>query len=215
MTDLSQLAAILSQPEDRSRFLGVTVGVVTNNQDPDGLGRVKVKFPWLSDQDESHWARILTPMAGNDRGLYFLPEVDDEVLVAFEHGRADFPYVLGALWNGKDKTPESNDDGQNNMRTIKSRSGHIIRLDDTDGSEKIEILDKSGKNSVVISTADNTITVAADADITIESSSGKLTFSGNGIEIKSQAEVKIEAGSDMNLEAGGQQTIKGATVNIN
>ena len=215
MTDLSQLAAILSQPEDRSRFFGVTVGVVTNNQDPDGLGRVKVKFPWLSDEDESNWARILTPMAGNDRGLYFLPEVDDEVLVAFEHGQADFPYVLGALWNGKDKTPESNDDGQNNMRTIKSRSGHIIRLDDTDGSEKIEILDKSGKNSFVISTADNTITVAADADITIESSSGKLTFSGNGIEIKSQAEVKIEAGSDMNLEASGQQTIKGATVNIN
>jgi len=215
MTDLSQLTAILSQPEDRSRFFGVTVGVVTNNQDPDGLGRVKVKFPWLSDQDESNWARILTPMAGNDRGLYFLPEVDDEVLVAFEHGQADFPYVLGALWNGKDKTPESNDDGQNNMRTIKSRSGHIIRLDDTDGSEKIEILDKSGKNSFVISTADNTITVAADADITIESSSGKLSFSGNGIEIKSQAEVKIEAGSDMNLEASGQQTIKGATVNIN
>jgi uncharacterized protein involved in type VI secretion and phage assembly len=215
MTDLSQLTAILSQPEDRGRFLGVTVGVVTNNQDPDGLGRVKVKFPWLSDEDESNWARILTPMAGNDRGLYFLPEVDDEVLVAFEHGQADFPYVLGALWNGKDKTPESNDDGQNNMRTIKSRSGHIIRLDDTDGSEKIEILDKSGKNSFVISTADNTITVAADADITIESSSGKLTFSGNGIEIKSQAEVKIEAGSDMNLEASGQQTIKGATVNIN
>jgi len=215
MTDLSPLAALLSQPRGHGRFYGVTVGVVTNNQDPDGLGRIKVKLPWLSDQDESHWARVLAPMAGNDRGLYFLPEVDDEVLVAFEHGQAEFPYVLGALWNGKDKPPESNDDGSNNLRTIKSRSGHIIRLDDTDGSEKIEILDKSGKNSIVISTADNTITLAADADITIESGSGKLTLSGKGIEIKSQAEVKIEAGSDMNLEAGGQQTIKGATVNIN
>ena len=215
MIDMSQLAAILSPADGNSRFLGVAVGIVTNNQDPDNLGRVKVKFPWLSDEDESHWARILTPMAGNDRGLYFLPEVDDEVLVAFEHGRAEFPYVLGALWNGKDKVPETNDDGKNNMRTIKSRSGHIIRLDDTDGSEKIEILDKSGKNSVVIDSAENSITVAADADITIESGSGKLILSGNGIEITSQAEVKVEAGSDMNLEASGQQTIKGATVNIN
>lgn len=215
MIDMSQLAAILSPSEGDSRFFGVTVGVVTNNQDPDNLGRVKVKFPWLSDQDESHWARVLTPMAGNDRGLYFLPEVDDEVLVAFEHGRAEFPYVLGALWNGKDKAPESNDDGKNNMRTIKSRSGHIIRLDDTDGGEKIEILDKSGKNSVVINTADNTIAVAADADITVQSSSGKLILSGNGIEIKSQADVKIEASANMDLKAGGQMNVKGTMVNIN
>jgi uncharacterized protein involved in type VI secretion and phage assembly len=215
MIDMRQLAAIFSPSEGDGRFFGVTVGVVTNNQDPDNLGRVKVKFPWLSDEDESHWARVLTPMAGNDRGLYFLPEVDDEVLVAFEHGRAEFPYVLGALWNGKDKAPESNDDGKNNMRTLKSRSGHIIRLDDTDGSEKIEILDKSGKNSVVISTADNTITVAADADITVQSGSGKLILSGNGIEIKSQTDVKIEASANMDLEAGGQMNVKGSMVNIN
>ncbi|MDQ3855312.1 MAG: phage baseplate assembly protein V, partial [Chloroflexota bacterium] len=127
----------------------MVVGLVTNNQDPDGLGRVKVKFPWLSDEDESSWARIVTPMAGNDRGLYFLPEVDDEVLVAFEHGDVRFPYVLGALWNGKDKPPESNDDGRNDQRTIKSRSGHIIRLDDGDEA-KLEILDKTGNNSIVI-----------------------------------------------------------------
>jgi uncharacterized protein involved in type VI secretion and phage assembly len=157
----------------------------------------------------------VTPMAGNDRGLFFLPEVDDEVLVAFEHGSPEFPYVLGALWNGKDKAPESNDDGENNMRTIKSRSGHVVRLDDTDGSEKIEIVDGSGANSIVISTADNTITITADADITIESGSGKLILSGNGIEIKSQADVKVEAGANMDLKASGQLNIKGTTVNIN
>lgn len=215
MIDMGPFANTLSEKRPEARLYGVTVGVVTNNQDPDGLGRVKVKLPWLSDDVESHWARVVTPMAGNDRGLFFLPEVDDEVLVAFEHGSPEFPYVLGALWNGKDKAPESNDDGENNMRTIKSRSGHVVRLDDTDGSEKIEIVDGSGANSVVISTADNTITITADADITIESGSGKLILSGNGIEIKSQAEVKVEAGANMDLEASGQLNIKGATVNIN
>jgi len=213
--DMGPFANALSEKRPEARLYGVTVGVVTNNQDPDGLGRVKVKFPWLSDDVESHWARVVTPMAGNDRGLFFLPEVDDEVLVAFEHGSPEFPYVLGALWNGKDKAPESNDDGENNMRTIKSRSGHVVRLDDTDGSEKIEIVDGSGANSIVISTADNTITITADADITIESGSGKLILSGNGIEIKSQADLKVEAGANMDLKASGQLNIKGTTVNIN
>lgn len=197
------------------RFFGVTIGIVTNNQDPDKLGRVKVRFPWLSDQDESHWARVLSPMAGKERGLFFLPEVDDEVLVAFEHGMAEFPYVLGALWNGKDKPPETNEDGKNNFRFIKSRSGHIIRLDDTDGAEKIEIIDKSGKNTVVLNTKENTITISADADITIESSNGKLILSGNGVEITSKAALKLEASQNMDIKAGPQMTIKGQMVQIN
>ena len=88
-----------------SRIYGVVVGVVTNNQDPEELGRVKVKFPWLSDADESDWARIATPMAGNEKGIYFLPEVDDEVLVVFEHGDLRFPYIIGALWNGQAPPP--------------------------------------------------------------------------------------------------------------
>lgn len=197
------------------RFFGVTIGIVTNNQDPDKLGRVKVRFPWLSDQDESHWARVLSPMAGKERGLFFLPEVDDEVLVAFEHGMAEFPYVLGALWNGKDKPPETNEDGKNNFRFIKSRSGHIIRLDDTDGAEKIEIIDKSGKNTVVLNTKENTITISADADITIQSSNGKLILSGNGVEITSKAALKLEASQNMDIKAGPQMTIKGQMVQIN
>ena len=173
------LQELLAPAERGGQFYGVTVGIVTNNQDPDGMGRVKVRFPWLDADEEGNWARVLTPMAGNDRGLYFLPEVEDEVLVAFEHGRVEFPYVLGALWNGMDAPPESNDDGENNMRTIKSRSGHIIRLDDTDGAEQIEIIDSAGANSIVISTADNTITIQADADITIQSANGKLILSPN------------------------------------
>ena len=215
MIDRDLLAGLGHAADRRGRLYGVTVGVVTNNQDPDDLGRVKVRFPWLSDEDESHWARVLTPMAGKERGLYCLPEVDDEVLVAFEHGQADFPYVLGALWNGQDKPPESNSDGKNNKRTIKSRSGHLIRLDDTEGGEKIEIVDAQGKNSILISTADNTITITADADITIRSSGGKLQLSGNGIELTSQAGVKIDAGQNLDLQASAQLNVKGAIVNIN
>lgn len=206
---------LLIPADQSSRVYGMVVGVVTNNKDPDALGRVKVKFPWLSDTDESHWARVVTPMAGGGRGFYFIPEVDDEVLVGFEHGDVRLPYVLGSLWNGKDKPPEKNDDGKNNLRAIKSRSGHLIRLDDTDRQGKIEIIDASAKNKITISTKDNSITIEADADITIKSSKGKLVLQGQGVEITSKAAVKIEATSNMDLKSSGQLNIKGAMVNIN
>ncbi|MEW6211592.1 MAG: phage baseplate assembly protein V [Acidobacteriota bacterium] len=209
ISDLAQEAA------ETGRVTGVVVGVVTNNQDPDGLGRVKVRFPWLSDADESEWARIAAPMAGKDRGAYFLPEVDDEVLVAFEHGDPRFPYVIGALWNGKDAPPATNDDGKNNVRVIKSRSGHVIRLNDEDGKEMIEIVDKSEKNSIVFDTAKNTITIATDKDITLAAPQGTIKLDAQKIEIKSSADAKIEAGAGMDVKAAATMNIKGATVNIN
>ena len=195
---------------------GVEIGIVTNNKDPDNLGRVRVKFPWFSEDDESSWARVATLMGGKDRGTVFLPEVDDEVLVAFEHGDMKRPYVIGALWNGIDTPPaEFSNDGKNNLRLIKSRSGHLIKLDDTDGSEKIEVIDKSGKNSIVIDTKQNTITITADKDILLKAPKGKISLDGKEIEIKSSAAAKVEAGSEMNLKASGTMTVKGATVNIN
>jgi uncharacterized protein involved in type VI secretion and phage assembly len=203
-------------PEARSgRIYGVVVGVVTNNQDPDSLGRVKVKFPWLSDVDESSWARIAAPMAGKQRGFAFLPEVDDEVLVAFEHGDVRFPYVLGALWNGQDAPPVTNDDGKNNVRMIKSRSGHVVKLNDENGKETIEIIDKSQKNSIVIDTAKNTITVTVDKDITFSASQGTIKLDAQNVEISSSGATKLKSGSTMNVEASGTMTVKGATVNIN
>ena len=205
----------LAPNQDGDRVYGVLVGVVTNNKDPDNLGRVKVRFPWLTSDDvaaESNWARVATPMAGQERGIYFLPEVGDEVLVAFEHGKVEFPYVLGALWNGSAKPPETNSDGYNARRTIKSVSGHVITLDDKEGT--IEIIDSSGNNSIVISAADDTITIKAKSDITIESG-GALKLIGNGITISSQAEITAEAGGTMDLKSDSQLNIKGATVNIN
>ena len=197
------------------KVYGVVIGIVTNNEDRGGMGRVKVRFPWMSENDESAWARMAVPMAGDDRGAYFIPEVEDEVLVAFEHGDIRFPYVLGALWNGKDKSPETNQDGKNNIRVLKSRSGHIIRLNDEVGKEKIEIIDTSTKNSIVFETAKNTITISAGKDIKLLASQGTITLEAQNITIKASADAKIKAGAGMNVKAGETMNIKGAQVNIN
>ncbi|HTR16327.1 MAG TPA: phage baseplate assembly protein V [Acetobacteraceae bacterium] len=204
------------QAQERSgRIYGVVVGLVTNNQDPENLSRVKVKFPWLSDTDESAWARVAMPMAGNQRGICFLPEVNDEVLVMFEQGDVRVPYVVGALWNGKDAPPVLNGDGQNNVRIIKSRSGHVVKLNDADGKETIEIIDKSTKNSVVIDTAKNTVTVTSDKDITLSAPKGTIKLDAQKVEIASSEATQVKAGGNMNLESGATMTVKGSTVNIN
>lgn len=218
---MSILDALRRDEREVGRVNGVAAGIVTNNQDPDGLGRVKVKFPWLSDDNETDWLRIATLMAGSDRGSFFLPEVDDEVLVAFEHGDINRPFVIGALWNGVDNPPETNSGGQNNIRKIRSRSGHEIIfddngaagqekfeihtngghrivLDDSLGGEKIEIVDKSGSNKVAIDSVQNSITIE----------------SGLQLKIKAQI-IEIEAGAAMTLKAGATLTIQGALVKIN
>lgn len=215
MINTDALRALLMPIAQTDRFYGVVVGIVTNNQDPENMHRVKVRFPWLSNDVESNWARVAAPMAGKGRGAYFLPEIDDEVLVAFEHGQVDHPFVVGCLWNGKDDAPESNADEENNHRTIKSRSGHVLRFNDKSGNETIEIIDKTGKNKITIDTANNSITIEAQSDITIKSSTGKLTMQANGIEMKSQMGVSIQATQNMDLNANAMMTLKGAMIRIN
>lgn len=203
------------------RQSGVAVGIVTNNQDPDGLGRVKLKFPWRGSGDESHWARVATLMAGPEMGSFFLPEVGDEVLVAFEHGEVEHPFVVGCLWNGRQKPPDSNADGKNNIRIIKSRSGHEIILDDNSeqkkekieirtraghrivlddaaGAEKIEIVDKAGSNSIIIDSVRNSITIEC------------------GMQLKLKANtVEIEGSASLTLKSNAALTIQGLPVKIN
>jgi uncharacterized protein involved in type VI secretion and phage assembly len=212
---IEMVSDLLPAPDLGGRILGVVVGVVTNNQDPDNLGRVKVRFPWLSKDDDSHWARVVTPMAGKDRGLYFLPEVEDEVLVMFEHGVVTHPVVIGALWNGKDTPPAKNDDGKNNLRVIKSRSGHTVTLDDTEGSEKITIRDKSGESEIVMDaakksvsiTAGQDLTIKAKGNITLESTSGDLSIKCNKFSAEAQQKYEIK-GAQGAVEAQGGLAIK-------
>lgn len=209
------LRTLLCPNDNDGRYYGVVVGLVTNNRDPDGMHRVKLRFPWLHQEHESHWARVAAAMAGNGRGTYFLPEVDDEVLVAFEHGSLEHPFVIGALWNGKDKAPEDNNDGRNDNRTIKSRSGHILRFHDANGSERIDVIDKTGQNKFIISSSDNKITVEAQGNIEIMSQTGKVKISAISIEITSSTEIKLQAQTNIDATALGQLNIKGTLVNIN
>jgi len=204
-----------SGEQGSGRYYGVVVGIVTDNRDPHNMARVRVKFPWLSDDNESWWARMAVPMAGAGRGSYFLPEVDDEVLVAFEHGDVRSPYIVGALWNGKDSPPANNSDGKNNIRVIHSRSGHLVRLDDTDGDEKIEVIDKTGSNKITIKSSDNSMKLECRGDMSLDCQ-GKMTLHATaGIEINSDATVKINANATMDIESSAPMTIKGATVSIN
>lgn len=227
---ISEILEQSRRPE--SKIFGVVVGIVKDNKDdPEKLARIKVIMPQISGEEKSNWARVATFMTGkNGMGSFFLPENEDEVLVAFENGDINRPFIIGSLWNGKDKPPPTNEDGENNIRMIKSRSGHIIRLDDKDGEEKIEIVDKSEKNMIVIDTKDNKISIVSEADIEISAPNGTVTIEGKDIEIKSEASAKIEgedieiksnsstkieAGAGMELKASSDMTIKGSTVNIN
>lgn len=187
---------------------GIVIGLVIDLEDPENLGRIRVKYPYLGDAP-SDWARLVTPMAGKDRGMFFRPEVDDEVLVAFELGDVRRPYILGSLWSTTDTPPP--DDGQakkNNWRFIKSRNGHIVKLDDTQGKEKIEIIGSDGQRQIVFDIAAQKIQVTCDTgDIEVSAAAGKVKVDALTVEIK--------ASGNMTLEATGTMTIKGATVNIN
>jgi uncharacterized protein involved in type VI secretion and phage assembly len=209
-----ELTQPLAKLAAAGRLPAVVPGVVTNNQDPDSLGRVKVSFPWLAEGEETAWARLVTPVAGAQRGLFWLPEVGDEVLLAFEHGDPGRPYVLGGLWNGADTPPTDAGDGRD-VRVLKSRSGHLVRLDDSSGAEKIEIVDKSGDNSIVVDTAANTITLKSGKDIRLKAPQGKILLEAQEIQVNSSAATKVEASGSLTVQASGSLTLKGSTVSIN
>jgi len=181
----------------RNRWYGIYPALVSDIKDPDGTGRVKVTLPWspdtASDKYEA-WARMATMMGGNNRGSWFIPDVNDEVLVAFEAGDPRRPYVLGGLWNGNDSPPESMDGGgQNNKKVLRSRDGVKMTMDDTQGKESfiletpggqritlqdgpgsVEIVDSNG-NSVKLQTSG--ITVNASAKVTVTASTVEVSAS--------------------------------------
>ena len=193
---------------------GVSVATVVQNQDPEGLGRVKVRFPWRENPDESHWARMAVPMAGGDRGAWFLPEVGDEVLVACDADKVEHPYVLGALWNGQAKPPQNNSDGKNDIRMIRSRGGHEIIFDDgAQGSIDIHLKDK--KRKVRLDPDGITISDDSGNQMEIKSTPGTITIKSNtSISLQSKT-IDIKADASMTLQATGTLTIQGALVKIN
>jgi len=222
----------LTQGQPGGREVGLVPAVVTNNNDPENMGRVKLSFPWMSDSYESDWARCSAPGAGNKRGLVAVPEVNDEVLVGFEHGDMNRPYVLGGLFNGKDAPPDAANLAPNKSvdeRIWMSRTGHKITMVDKQGAEQITIqtgdgnyvltLDQNGKQLVI--TADQKITVSGQ-DIEITAKKG-LKLTGNEVTITGQQKLsasapqtQVEGQSKLDLTSTGQTTIKGtAGVAIN
>jgi uncharacterized protein involved in type VI secretion and phage assembly len=191
---------------------GVAVALVTQNRDEDGLARVKVSYPWHHNPRESYWARLAVPMAGNDRGTTFIPEVGDEVLVGFEREDLRFPYVLGALWNGKDKPPFANDDGNNDQRVVRSRKHHYLLFDD--GAQGV--VELAHENGAVVRFTDNEIELkdSQGNQLKIEKS-GAITLQANTqLNIKA-ATISIEATGTLELKANATLTVRGALVNIN
>ena len=195
-----------------SKINGIVVGKVTSNKDEENCGRIKVTFEWLSDENETDWIRISNFMAGNDRGSMFVPEVDDEVICAFLHGDINRPICLGALHGMENKSPAKTDDGKNNIKMIKTRSGHTITLndeqakesltvksksghtlafDDAPGQEKILIKDKTGQNFIEIDSVKNSISI--NSALTLDLKATKINIEATGImNIKANTMLKIE-----------------------
>jgi uncharacterized protein involved in type VI secretion and phage assembly len=190
---------------------GVSVAVVTDNNDPDKLGRVKIRFRTQKRQRDV-WARVAVPMAGRERGTYFLPEINDEVLVAFENADPAHPYVIGALWNRRDPPPEANADGRNDRRLIRSRKGHQLMFDDgEDGALDLRLND--GRR---IRLDDQAVTIddGRGNSINIQSASGTLKIRSTRAIAVSSPEIAIE-GSSIELKAAGRLVLRGALVEIN
>jgi uncharacterized protein involved in type VI secretion and phage assembly len=193
---------------------GVAVGEVVDNKDPDGLGRVRLHLPWQEDGDASGWSRCAMNMAGKDRGLFLLPEVGDEVLVAAEKGDPSHLYVLGVLWNGQNRPPADNADGANNIRVLKSRSGHTIRINDDRSAPEIEIRLEDGKK-VALGKDGITVSDEKNNEIAINSSDSSIKVSAKQKLVLDAQNIEIKAGAALTIQASGTLTVKGTLVRIN
>ena len=148
----------------RSPTNGIVIGRVTNNVDSDNQGRIQVQFPWLGEDSEPRWCSVASIMAGTDRGLFFMPEVDDEVLVAFDHGDFDHGYVIGFTWNPQHQSPSTSPD----QRMIRSREGHTVRFLDSEsvaGNKGALIVEDAHGNTITMTNGIVTIFSRGHLDI--------------------------------------------------
>ncbi|MCA1816444.1 MAG: phage baseplate assembly protein V [Acidobacteria bacterium] len=177
------------------RWYGVFPALVSDNQDPEGMGRVKVKLPWAPDTEGGAyetWARVATLMAGDNRGSWFVPDANDEVLVAFEAGDPRRPFVLGGLWNGTDTPPQSMD-ANNTKKVLRSRNGVKITLDDTDGQEKF-IVETPGGQKMTLKDSPGTVEI-------VDSNGNSIKMEPSGVTVNASAKVTVNA-SQVAVSAG-------------
>jgi len=210
------------QKKGPDRWPGVVPAVVTNIEDPDELGRVKVTFPWLDDESESTWARVVGIGAGPERGMLVLPEVNDEVLVAFDRGDFNYPYVLGGVWNMTDVPPLEQgvtvSEGTVNQRTWRSRSGHKITMNDKDGEEKFEIMSKNEHRITLNDTAGEEkleIQTQGGHKVTLDDVQKKVIVETQGdILLDAKTNLGIKAQGNLDLEAAGNMKLSATNLNL-
>lgn len=189
------------------RWTGVVTALVTDTNDPEKWGRVKVKYPWLDDQLDSWWARIASVGAGGDNsGFIAVPEVNDEVLVAFEHGDFNRPFVLGGLWNGKDKPPGATTGAPSGevpkVRSWRSRTGHYINMFDN-ADNKLEIV-TAGGHSITLDDKNKKLQIISNGGmkLTVDDTSKKIQIDGGGdIVLNSEGNMNFSSTGDMKLSA--------------
>lgn len=172
-----------------ARWFGLYPALVSDLVDPEGRGRIKVRFPSLGEAGAEvfAWATLLTPYADRDQGLQILPERDSQVVVAFEAGDPHRPYIVGACWNGKASPPEAAE-ASNNLRTLKTRSGSVLQFDDSAGAAKVTLSMQSG-HQLVLDDAAQSVT---------------LTHSnGCRIEMNIAGQVSINANATLEITAAG------------
>lgn len=212
-----------SNAQRAGKMRGIWLAIAVDNKDGgDNPGfRVKVKYPWMNDTESSFWARIAVPMAGNDRGAYMLPEIDDQLLVVFEHGDIHRPIIIGAVWNSQQQPVENNTSGKNNTKLIKSRAGHRVIFDDKDGAEKVTIVDKTKKNKFVLDSANKVVTIESAGDIEVKAKqnvimhSQTLTIGTSQTLTGSGQQVLCHAAQTFGLKATSKITVNGSQVQIN
>ena len=179
------------------RWYGVYPALVSDIKDPDGQGRVKVTLPWSPDTASERyeaWARVATLMGGNNRGTWFIPDVNDEVLIVFEGGDARRPYIIGGLWNGSDAPPETMDGAGNNFKkVVRSRNGVKLTLDDADGQEKM-ILETPGGQKITMKDGPGAIEI-------VDSNGNSVKLETSGITVTAAAKVTVNA-SQVAVSAG-------------
>lgn len=203
---------------------GLHYGIVCQNKDPDNLDRIKVRLPWLDagDTDQTHWAQLLTPMEGKKFGWYTVPDVDDVVVVMFIGGDISQPVIVGGVWSKPDFSPEPNEDGANNFRGYRSRSGHRMVFDDTKSGTKLWFADKTTKLMVGIGNfakdgaGPNVCAVwkpamAGDSGVSISSMEGKMEITAKAKLVIRAKDIKINAKTTIDLKAGTSLEMAGTT----
>lgn len=194
--ELLMHSGAMAAPATHCHWYGVYPALVSDVKDPESLGRVKVTLPWSPDNGGERyevWARVATLMGGGNRGSWFIPDVNDEVLIVFEAGDPRRPYVIGGLWNGSDKPPESMDGaGRNFKKVLRSRNGVKVTLDDQDGQEQF-IAETPGGQKLTLKDGPGSVEIA-------DSNGNSIKMEASGITINAAAVVTINA-SSLNVSA--------------